>query len=79
MDDIEKDFRIATENFIRTNVCVFEPNDTDVERDNELMEEFYNSALFRDFKDDPRVEILDGLDRRAPDNLGFVGVGAQYE
>lgn len=79
MADIERDFELAVPNFIRTNVCVFEPNDTPVERDWDLVEEFYNSDLFRKYKDDPRVEILDGLDRRAPDNLGFVGVGPQYE
>lgn len=79
MADIEKDFELAVPNFKRTNVCVFEPNDTPVERDWDLVEEFYNSELFKKYKDDPKVEILDGLDRRAPDNLGFVGVGAQYD
>lgn len=79
LESIEKDFETAVPNFVRTNVCVFEPNDTPVERDDELVEAFYNSELFAKYKDDPRVEILDGLDRRAPDTLGFVGVGPQYE
>lgn len=78
MADIEEDFRLATRHFKRVNVCVFEPNDTDIERDNELMDQFYTSVLFEQYKNNPQVEILDGLDRRAPDNLGFVGVGAQY-
>lgn len=78
MNDIENDIEIAVNHFVRTNVCVFEPNDTPVQRDWDLTNEFYESALFAKYKDDPRIEILDGLDKRAPDNLGFVGVGPSY-
>ena len=79
MKDIENDIKIAYDNFACIYINVFEPNDTPIERDWELMEEFYNSLLFFKFKDDSRVEILDGLDKRAPDNLGFVGVGPNYQ
>lgn len=79
MDDIQKDIELAVPNFKRVNVLMFEPNDTDVERDNNLVEEFYNSRVFARYKDDPKVEIMDGLDRRAPDNLGNVGVGCHYD
>lgn len=79
MQDIAQDLDIALTHFKRVNVCVFEPNDTLVERDWDLVEQFYNSDLFQRYRDDSRVEILDGLDRRAPDNLGFVGVGPQYK
>lgn len=60
------------------NLLVFAPNDTSVERDDELCDAFYKSDLFQRIKDDPRYEIIDGLDRRAPDNLGNVGAGSEY-
>lgn len=78
MADIEEDVLMAKQYFGLVNVLVFEPNDTAVERDWDLCETFYNSDLFLKMKDDPQFEILDGLDRRAPDNLGFVGEGAKY-
>lgn len=79
MEQIQADIELAADNFKRVNVLVFEPNDTPVERDNDLVDEFYNSRIFAKYKDDPRVEIMDGLDRRAPDNLGNVGVGCHYD
>lgn len=87
-DDISNDIDIALSltdsasvpfsRLRRIYIYVFETNETEVERDNELIEEFYLSELFKELCCRDNVEILDGMDSRAPDNLGYVGVGAQY-
>lgn len=78
LDTIQADITKAIINFEHTYIYAFEPNDTPIKRDNTLMELFYESKLFRDLMFMPNVEILDGLDRRAPDNLGNVGIGPKY-
>lgn len=78
LESIEADVNIALSNFKIVNLLMFEPNDSPIERDNYLVDLFYNSKLFRDIHNLENVQILDGLDRRAPDNLGYVGVGAHY-
>lgn len=78
LDGIIKDIMIALVNFEHVYVYAFESNETDVIRDKALMNQFYNSDFFTHNKTNPSLEILDGSDFRAPDHMGFVGVGAQY-
>lgn len=78
VDDITRDINIALHNFRYTFVYVFESNDTEIHRDNDLVEEFYQSSLFTYLCTLDGVEILDGMDRRAPDHMGYVGSGARY-
>lgn len=75
---IMQDIEIALTHFLRVYVYAFEPNSTSVERDDALLNELYTSAYFREIQSN-RIEFLDGLDSRAPDNLGYVGVGPQYD
>ena len=77
MASIVHDIEIAMQGFSRVYIYAYEPNSSDIQRDNLLMDGFYASDLFHSIKDNPRVEVLDGLDRRAPDNLGYVGTGAR--
>lgn len=78
LESIEKDVNLALSKFRLVNLIAFETNDTPVTRDTQLLNDFYNSPLFYSIAHLPNVEILDGMDRRAPDNLGYVGVGAHY-
>lgn len=78
LDEIKHDIILALNNFKKVFIYVFETNDSDVQRDNALIDAFYNSDLFATLKNQINVEILDGMDSRAPDNLGFVGTGARY-
>lgn len=78
LEEICHEIEFAVSNFPRVNVIAFEENDTPVKRDKEVLENFYHSDTFYKYKDDPRVEIMDGCDSRAPDNLGNVGVGCRY-
>jgi uncharacterized Fe-S cluster-containing MiaB family protein len=71
--DIQRDIDLALSYFERCNICVFTPNRTAIKRDAALVEAFYESGFFAALRDDPRVEILDPLDERAPDTLGGVG------
>ncbi|MDR3318861.1 MAG: hypothetical protein LBS99_05420 [Clostridiales bacterium] len=70
---VENDIRLGLEHFERITVNMFIPNSTVFKRDNALIAEFYNGELFRQIRLEPRVEILDILDARAPDLLGGVG------
>lgn len=79
MEGITADVQSAVEaGFGLINLLVFAPNDTTIERDNDLCEQFYQSELFQNIKNNPQFEIVDGLDRRAPDNIGNVGAGSDY-
>lgn len=79
MEGITADVQSAVEaRFGLINLLVFAPNDTTIERDNDLCEQFYQSELFQNIKNNPQFEIVDGLDRRAPDNIGNVGAGSDY-
>lgn len=79
LDDIVSDITTAKTYFSHTSIFAYEPFEgAALLRDNELMDAFYTSEVFDSIKDDPSIEILDGLDSRAPDHMGYVGVGAQY-
>jgi hypothetical protein len=69
MEMLSKDIDIARRYFSRVNVNIFVPNNTKIKRNNVLVEEFYQSNLFQEIKDNPKFEILDILDKRAPDTF----------
>ncbi|MDR0984340.1 MAG: hypothetical protein LBL93_04955 [Ruminococcus sp.] len=69
MESLSKDIDIARRYFQRINVNIFIPNSTALKRDNALTEEFYQSKLFCEIKDNPKFEILDISDKRAPDTF----------
>jgi hypothetical protein len=71
MESLTKDLDVARRHFRHINVNVFIPNSTPLKRDNALTEEFYGSKLFCEIKDNPKFEILDILDKRAPDTFVF--------
>jgi hypothetical protein len=70
---IVRDIRTGLKLFERITINVFIPNSTPFERDEALAEEFYSGGIFAEIKDNPRVEILDIRDARAPDLLGGIG------
>jgi hypothetical protein len=70
---IAEDIETALAHFERVTVNMFIPNASSVLRDDALGWLFYESLLFQRIRKDPRVEILDILDDRAPDRLGGVG------
>jgi hypothetical protein len=67
------DVQIALEHFERVNVNMFIPNETGFERDDDVINAFYESNFFRDNWDNPRIEFLDILDKRSPDTLAYLG------
>ncbi|MDR2634403.1 MAG: radical SAM protein [Clostridiales bacterium] len=73
LEMIARDIRQGLEVFQRIAVNVFIPNSTPAERDGELTDAFYKCDLFREIANNPRVDILDALDARAPDRLGGIG------
>jgi len=73
LDGIMSDIRLGLKLFERITLSAFIPNTTKIKRDNALINEFYESNLYKSIKDSKRVEILDILDSRAPDLLGGVG------
>jgi hypothetical protein len=72
LDKLKQDIDMAFSLFERVNLCIFENNTTNLKRDNRLINELYNSAFFAELKNNPRIEILDYADDRAPDKLGGV-------
>jgi hypothetical protein len=66
---LRKDIDLGLKNFQRMNLNIFTNNTTPVKRDENLVEEFYNSDLFSEIKNLPNLEIIDYGDSRAPDVL----------
>ncbi|MBA5850205.1 hypothetical protein H2684_02605 [Clostridium sp. cel8] len=75
MDRLEKDVTLALKYFERVTINIFCENTTKVKRDNELVEQFYNSELFKKLQTTYyyRVEILDDIDTRCGADLDGVG------
>lgn len=77
LERLEKDVMLALDYFDRFTICIFCDNDTDVKRDNKLVDEFYNSSLFEFLRTDSAsrymCEILDDCDSRAPHDIDGVG------
>ena len=73
IDSFKKDIELGLKYFDRICINVFTPNTTPVERDNELVSEFYNSPLFRELMSNPRVRIIDDLNRDITDTFDLVG------
>lgn len=73
LDMLKQDVDLALRYFKRMNLNIFVSNSTAVERDNVLIEEFYNSNFFEEIKDNINIDILDFADSRAPDNIGGLG------
>jgi uncharacterized Fe-S cluster-containing MiaB family protein len=73
IESIARDVETGLKFFERITVNVFIPNSTPFVRDGVLVEKFYSDGVFKQIKDDTRAEILDILDRRAPDFLGGIG------
>lgn len=75
LEALKKDVKLALEYFERVTVNVFCENSTEVKRDNKLVDEFYNSELFRTLQTTyySRVEVLDDIDARCNADLDGVG------
>lgn len=72
---LERDLELALKYFERVTINVFCENTTKVKRDNELIDEFYHSDLFKSIQTTyyDRVEILDDIDKRCNADLDGVG------
>jgi hypothetical protein len=75
LEGLKKDVKLALKYFERVTVNVFCENSTEVKRDNRLVEEFYNSELFKSLQTTyyNRVEVLDDVDARCNADLDGVG------
>nr|DAL87309.1 MAG TPA: putative Fe-S oxidoreductase [Caudoviricetes sp.] len=73
MDSFKRDIELGLQYFDRICINVFTPNTTPMERDNELVSEFYNSQLFKKLMNNPRVRIIDDLNRDITDTFDLVG------
>lgn len=80
LEGLESDVKLALKHFERVTVNIFCPNTTNVKRDNDLIEKFYNSSLFNTLQTTyyHRVEILDDIDTRCKADLDGVG-GEMHE
>lgn len=70
---LERDIELGSWFFSKIGLNLFTNNSTPIERQQNLIEEFYNSNLFGKCVRDPRVEIIDYADSRAIDHIGGVG------
>lgn len=77
MERLTRDVELAMEHFERFTICVFCDNDTSVKRDPKLIDEFYNSDLFKFLTTDKDArfvcEIMDDCDSRAYHDMAGVG------
>lgn len=75
IENLGKDVELGLKYFERVTVNIFCENTTHVKRDNNLIEEFYNSNLFKQLQTTyyNRVEILDDIDSRCNADLDGVG------
>ncbi|MCH3963555.1 MAG: hypothetical protein LKE46_04735 [Clostridium sp.] len=75
IERLEEDVGLALKYFERVTINIFCENTTEVKRDNELVEKFYNSRLFKNLQDTyyNRVEVLDDIDERCNADLDGVG------
>ncbi|MEY8763774.1 MULTISPECIES: hypothetical protein [Clostridium] len=75
LEKLESDVKLALKYFERVTVNIFCENTTKVKRDNELVEKFYNSELFKTLQTTyyNRVEVLDDIDPRCDADLDGVG------
>lgn len=67
------DVEVALQYFDKICINVFTPNTTNFERDNKLIQTFYNSIKFQELLANPRVRILDDLNRDITDTFDLVG------
>lgn len=61
-DQLKKDFEIALAHFDRINLSIYTSIPSGPARDNDQIEAFYNSDLYKDLLDNPRVDIFDEWD-----------------
>lgn len=75
LESLQKDVELALKYFERVTVNIFCENTKDVKRDNNIIEKFYNSNLFKTLQTTyyNRVEILDDVDSRCNADLDGVG------
>lgn len=71
------DIKIGLKLFEYVSVNIFTPNTTVVERDDELIERFYNSELYQELKNHERCIVIDDLSPDKED--GFDGVGSEVK
>ena len=67
------DVELALRYFDKVCINVFTPNTTKFERDDKLIQTFYNSTKFQELLANPRVRILDDLNRDITDTFDLVG------
>ena len=68
-----EDVEIGLKYFDKICINVFTPNTTKFERDEKLVQQFYNSTEFQELLANPRVRILDDLNRDITDTFDLVG------
>lgn len=75
IERLRKNVKLALKYFERVTINIFCENTTIVKRDNELIDQFYNSDLFKVLQSTyyNRVEILDDIDFRCNADLDGVG------
>ncbi len=75
IEKLKRDVELALKYFERVTINVFCENTTTVKRDNELIDKFYDSDLFKSLQTTyyDRVEILDDIDDRCNADLDGVG------
>lgn len=70
---LEEDMRIACELFDKVALNIFTPNTTQCKRNEEAVQEFYNSRLYHEVMKNPKVRVLDDLNRDKTDTFDLVG------
>ena len=75
IEKLKRDVELALKYFERVTINIFCENTTTVKRDNELIDKFYDSDLFKSLQTTyyDRVEILDDIDDRCNADLDGVG------
>lgn len=73
MDMLKRDIELALKYFDVISLNIFTPNTTYVMRDNKLLDEFYNSEFFTEVINNPRIRVLDDLNRDKTDSFDLVG------
>lgn len=68
-----EDVELGLKYFDKICINVFTPNTTKFERDEKLVQQFYNSTEFQELLANPRVRIIDDLNRDITDTFDLVG------
>lgn len=73
IEQLKIDLDLACKYFDKISLNIFTPNSTEAQRDDKVVEEFYNSPLFKKVIDNNKIRLLDDLNRDKTDSFDLVG------